>query len=371
MSSATTTNSQDPAEKAIQDFARITGVNEALAHFFLQDFDFQLERGLNAYYRQMEKEEDKTETSADDDDDDENDDDDGNDSDVMIIEDDDPMEVDDTETKVTTSQESNPATSTKQPNTKDDKFPDDITLVTYNVDGLDTGNLRTRFQGVVHIIAKINPEIILLQEVVDEHMEVINEVIAPMYHVITPLNKGMPYYTVTLVSKNILSRTMECKPFTNTSMGRTMTVFEGYWQKLRLVVIHSHLESMREHAQARKAQFSECMKKMESNLDAETLVIFAGDLNIRDSELPMIHPQIKDAWIAAGRDKATQYTWDNMKNSNKGLPNNVRYRFDRVYFNGPYKKIDFTLAGTQQIRKVMCYPSDHFAVVCKFWDPVN
>uniref|UniRef100_A0A914Y4C6 Endonuclease/exonuclease/phosphatase domain-containing protein n=1 Tax=Panagrolaimus superbus TaxID=310955 RepID=A0A914Y4C6_9BILA len=359
-------DSQDPAEKAIQDFARITGVNEALAHFFLQDFDFQLERGLNAYYRQMEKEEDTTEASAENDDDD----DDGNDSDVMIIEDDNSMEVDNSETNIPTNREPK-QTSTKLPNPNIDKFPDDITLVTYNVDGLDTGNLRTRFQGVVHIIAKINPEIILLQEVVDEHMDVINEVIAPMYHVITPLNKGMPYFTVTLVSKNISSRTLECKPFANTSMGRTMSVFEGYWQKLRLVVIHSHLESMREHAQARKAQFSECMKRMEANLDPDTLVIFAGDLNIRDSELPMIHPQIKDAWIAAGSDKETRYTWDNMKNSNKGLPNNVRYRFDRVYFNGPFKKVDFSLAGTQQIRKIMCYPSDHFAVVCKFWNPVN
>lgn len=33
----------DPAVKAIQDFAQITGVDEGLAHFFLQDFDFDLE----------------------------------------------------------------------------------------------------------------------------------------------------------------------------------------------------------------------------------------------------------------------------------------------------------------------------------------
>jgi tyrosyl-DNA phosphodiesterase 2 len=346
----------DPAEKAIQDFARITGVDEGLAHFFLQDYDFELEKGLNAYYRQMEKEEDST---------------DGNDSDCMIM-DDEKMEVDNNvEAKPTSSQKLNSTQKQRQPNPDDEKFPDDITLVTYNVDGLDTGNLKTRFQGVVHIIAKINPEIILLQEVVDAHMAIINEAMAPMYHVITPLDKEMPYFTVTLVSKNIISRTMEVKPFINTSMGRTMTVFEGYWQKLRLVVIHSHLESMREHAAARKAQFDECMKKMEENLDPNTLVIFAGDLNIRDAELPTIHPQIKDAWIAAGSAKETRYTWDNMKNSNKGLPNNVRCRFDRVYFNGPYRKIDFSLAGTQQIRKIMCYPSDHFAVVCKFWDPVN
>jgi exonuclease III len=341
--------SADPAEQAIQEFARITGVDEGLAHFFLQDYDFQLQSGLNAYYRQMEKEDSSNSIETPMEVDDEGD------SDVMIVE---------------TPTESKKA---QQKSTKlnSDKFPTDVTLVSYNIDGLDPTNLDTRFKGVINIIAKINPEIILLQEVVHAHMELINKVMAPMYHVITPMDKEMPYFTVTLVSKNIICRTQEVKPFANTSMGRTMTVFEGYWDKLRLVIIHSHLESMKEHSEARKAQFVECMKRMEENLDPNTLVIFGGDLNIRDAELPFIHPQIKDAWIAAGSNKETRYTWDMMKNKNKNLPNNVRCRFDRVYFNGPYKRIDFGLGGTQQIRKILCYPSDHFAVVCKFMDPVE
>lgn len=85
----------------------------------------------------------------------------------------------------------------------------------------------------------------------------------------------------------------------------------------------------------------------------------------------MIHPQIKDAWIAAGSDANTRYTWDNKLNQNKGLPPNVRCRFDRVYFCGPYKKLDFFLAGNRQIRNILCHPSDHFAVVCKFYEPNN
>ena len=42
---------------------------------------------------------------------------------------------------------------------------------------------------------------------------------------------------------------------------------------------------MKEHAEARKAQFRECIKKMEENIDPNTLVIFGGDLNIRDAEV--------------------------------------------------------------------------------------
>ena len=44
---------------------------------------------------------------------------------------------------------------------------------------------------------------------------------------------------------------------------------------------------MREFKEARQQQFGECMKKMEENLDPNTLVIFGGDLNIRDAEVSL------------------------------------------------------------------------------------
>ena len=79
---------------------------------------------------------------------------------------------------------------------------------------------------IITVIFSQNPEVILLQEVVDDHMSVIIEVFAKMYHVIFPTDSGMPYFTVTMVSRNIKCRSKEVKTFANTSMGRTMTVFE-------------------------------------------------------------------------------------------------------------------------------------------------
>lgn len=147
--------------------------------------------------------------------------------------------------------------------------------------------------------------------------------------------------------------------------------FQGYWQKLRIVIIHSHLESTKDYVAVRKAQFNECMKKFEQNIGTNTLVLFGGDLNIRDTEIDTFHPAIKDAWIAAGSDKKTEYTWDCKLNTNKALPHFIRCRFDRIYYNGPYKKVEFALHGTQQIKNIQRYPSDHFAAVAVFKQPQN
>lgn len=48
---------------------------------------------------------------------------------------------------------------------------------------------------------------------------------------------------------------------------------------------------MAEYSEKRKAQFSSCMKKLEALVadnPSETLAIFAGDLNIRDSEVRIV-----------------------------------------------------------------------------------
>lgn len=57
-------------------------------------------------------------------------------------------------------------------------------------------------------------------------MDKIRELMGPMYNIVAPVDDGMPYFTVTCVSKNIIPRLQEIKPFGNTMMGRTMTFFE-------------------------------------------------------------------------------------------------------------------------------------------------
>lgn len=61
-----------------------------------------------------------------------------------------------------------------------------------------------------------------------------------------------------------------------------------------------------------------------------------------------------------------KYTWDMLRNTNKEI-GKARLRFDRVYYAGPYRHINFLLAGTQRIRSIHRFPSDHFAIVCRFY----
>lgn len=62
-----------------------------------------------------------------------------------------------------------------------------------------------------------------------------------------------------------------------------------------------------------------------------------------------------------------EFTWDMIRNDNKKA-GKARLRFDRVYYIAPYRQVDFLLAGTQRIRGISCFPSDHFAIVCRFFD---
>lgn len=62
-----------------------------------------------------------------------------------------------------------------------------------------------------------------------------------------------------------------------------------------------------------------------------------------------------------------EFTWDMVRNDNKQA-GTARLRFDRVYYTAPYRHVDFLLTGTQRIRGISRFPSDHFAIVCRFSD---
>lgn len=88
-------------------------------------------------------------------------------------------------------------------------------------------------------------------------------------------------------------------------------------------------------------------------------------LKLKISTLPA---GVKDAWITAGSNNENKFTWDMRRNDNKQA-SGARMRFDRVFYKGPYADVRFSLQGTQRIRGIHCFPSDHFAVVCRFSDP--
>uniref|UniRef100_A0A914HQP4 5'-tyrosyl-DNA phosphodiesterase n=1 Tax=Globodera rostochiensis TaxID=31243 RepID=A0A914HQP4_GLORO len=349
----------DDAEEVIRQFAEITETDEAFAHFILQDVNFDLERALAHYYSADDPETAYKNFRRDN----------GDSGGTM-------SKSAGNEGKQPPRKRSRPADDPQNA-----AFPAELTLVSWNVDGRDERSLSKRFLAVLYIIARTNPEVIFLQEMTTELMPRLSELMSPMYNLVVSDTYNPQYFCVTLVSKNIRVTHSEVIPFSNTQMGRSMTVIQAQWQRLRLVLVNVHLESCREHGEVRKAQFKRCMEKIGTTVGsdaAETLAVFGGDLNIRDKEVAEVKadaaanlPEMRDAWEAAGSDGSLRFTWDMCRNDNYRDRGRARCRFDRVYFAGPYEDVEFNLEGTSRIRGPDCFPSDHFAIICRFVSPRN
>lgn len=162
----------------------------------------------------------------------------------------------------------------------------------------------------------------------------------------------------------------------------------------KLKLLNSHLESTGDFAEERMEQLRISFHEM-TKTDEKVNVIFGGDLNLRDKEV-LIYlslntagelndlssfqlyqvggppPRTKDAWEACGARKECQYTWDNMRNTNKSVPGNFkpRFRFDRVFCrpatsHSAIPKF-FGLIGLQKIAGYQCFPSDHWGLLVDF-----
>ncbi|CAK5076421.1 unnamed protein product [Meloidogyne enterolobii] len=265
---------------AIKRFAEMTQVDEGLAHFLLQESDFDINRALTEFF---------------------------NNSNQTLPTSSNSKEVD---VEVVTGVDE-PKMNNKRAYKDEEVFPSELTLLSWNVDGLDDRQREKRFTAALYIIAKTNPEVIFLQEMVEPLMPQLNGLMSPMYNTfIQKPNCG--YFCITLVSKNIKIIKDEFIPFDNTTMGRGM------------------------------------------------LIVEVGNLP----------ESIKDAWIEAGSQPQYRYTWDLKRNDNyagrfgKGQP---RARFDRILFKGPPQtKVDFKLEGINRIKGPNCFVSDHFALICRF-----
>ncbi|KAJ1355758.1 hypothetical protein KIN20_013292 [Parelaphostrongylus tenuis] len=241
----------------------------------------------------------------------------------------------------------------------------EVSLVSWNIDGLDGNNLSTRMKGVYKIINNLNPDFVFLQEVVGRELPTINR-FSTFYNIFYS-NEDYLYFTAILVSKMFEVDSHNVIHYQNSGMGRTLQIVEGKIGIQKVFLLNTHLESMREHSKIRKEQFKECMEKIREIISnhPNCLLFFGGDLNIRDDEVSNVPRGLEDAWISAGRDKQAEFTWDTRKNDNKRAFG-ARNRFDRIYWYGPLHSVKFSLAGQQRIRSCLCFPSDHWAVHCEF-----
>lgn len=327
------------AQKLVKEFEGITNTDEAFAQFCLQEADWDLSRALNSHFASVCQEaEARLEAAAR------------------------PAEAETSGPKRTISEALEEGILTTRP-------PDSLTLISWNIDGLDKHNLRQRTKAVCKIIKEEGADIVFLQEVIPETLAYIQEKLSD-YHCIPGSQEA--YFVCTLLRRGrVYFDKSKIIPFSNTTMGRHLLAVSAHCGQVRFDLLNTHLESTAEYAEERKAQLRKSLEIISARPKNQT-VIYGGDLNMRDSELAAVGGLpigLRDCWEACGRRKEAEFTWDLTRNSNLEWQGKFRprCRFDRLYLRGQSTTAakHFGLVGLQKVAGTQSYPSDHWGLIVK------
>lgn len=330
----------------IEQFTQVTKTDEALAQFYLQENDWNTAASIAVYYEQNTQSLNEKPTAKR-----------SNTANIL------------------------PAKRIKSGNTEL-FLPKKFSFISWNIDGISDKNIKERTLAVVNTIKVRKVDIVFLQEVIAETYEILEANLSADY--LLTDNKAPEgadkkfYFTVTILRRStLILDSIIVKPFSNSKMMRDLTVANvKFIDGTKLLLMNTHLESTKEFAEPRMAQLKQAFDIMVKNSDENknTSIIFAGDLNTRDSEVQKvgIPKGIKDVWIALGERKECQYTWDSMRNTNSEIQGRFkpRCRFDRVYFKTSIqediKPEHFGLCGIEKVFRMQSFPSDHWGVYCIF-----
>ncbi|CAG5884621.1 unnamed protein product [Menidia menidia] len=333
------------------EFAAIAGTDSAVAQCYLSENDWEMERALNSFFE----------------------------ADMERVFEDDLPEVDNSpKTKRQKVEEpppencidltgDSPATSKKPPEEEDSK----LSLISWNVDGLDTDNLAERARGLCSYLVLYTPDVVFLQELIPPYVQYLKKR-AVSYLIIEGGEEG--YFTGMMLKKSrVKFLESEVVTYPTTQMMRNLLVAQVSFRGQKLCLMTSHLESCKGHAQERMKQLRLLMQRIREAPDDVT-VLFGGDTNLRDSEVAKVGlpSGVCDVWERLGRQEHCRYTWDTKANNNKTVPFVSRCRFDRVYFRPATKDGVTRLAPDHMalvgLEKLDCgrYTSDHWGIYCSF-----
>ncbi|NXK49860.1 TYDP2 phosphodiesterase, partial [Chauna torquata] len=246
-----------------------------------------------------------------------------------------------------------------------------FSLITWNIDGLDLRNLRERARGVCSYLALYSPDVVFLQEVTSPYLCIL-ERRAGSYTIIPGNIDG--YFTAMLLKKSrVKLLKQEIIHFPTTSMMRNLLVVHVSVSGNELCLMTSHLESTKDHSKERVKQLQIVLNKMQKESESTT-VIFGGDTNLRDSEVTKLGGlpnNITDIWEFLGKPQHCRYTWDTSSNTNLGMENTYKLRFDRIYFRSAEAEGGHIIPRSMDLiglEKLDCgrFPSDHWGLLCHF-----
>ncbi|XP_036371817.1 tyrosyl-DNA phosphodiesterase 2 [Megalops cyprinoides] len=354
---------EESRTRLCDEFASITSTDNALAQCYLAENDWDMERALNSFFEADVK------AVADEFEDLPENDDSSKKSKKSVTETVDCIDLTDDEPascSSTATEGSGEGTKAKTEQEDEGK----LSLLTWNVDGLDLGNLQERARGLCSYLVLYTPDVVFLQELIPPYIQYLRKR-AVSYTIIEGNEDG--YFTGIMLKKSrVKLLKSEIVEYPTTQMLRNLLIAQVSFSGQELCLMTSHLESCKEQSQERMTQLKMVLKRIREAPDNIT-VLFGGDTNLRDTEVTKVGglpAGVCDVWEHLGRQEHCRYTWDTKANSNKGVPYVSRCRFDRVYLRPPKAGAQvapehMSLVG---LEKLDCgrYTSDHWGIYCSF-----
>ncbi|XP_008420244.1 tyrosyl-DNA phosphodiesterase 2 [Poecilia reticulata] len=355
---ASTSNSESPSVSDVEksrsglceEFATITGTDSAVAQCYLAENDWEMERAINSFFEaDMERifEEDFQESDS--------------------VPPKKKQKVEEEPSKECIDLTGDSPVARKPPDEDDGK----LSLISWNVDGLDTDNLPERARGLCSYLVLYTPDVVFLQELIPLYVQYLKKR-AVSYLIIEGGEEA--YFTGMMLKKSrVKYLESEIVTYPTTQMMRNLLVAQVTFKGQKLCLMTSHLESCKGHAQERMKQLHTVMQRMKDAPDDVT-VLFGGDTNLRDTEVAKVGlpSGVCDVWERLGKQEHCRYTWDTKANNNKTVPFVSRCRFDRVYLRPASKEGVPRLAPDHMaligVEKLDCgrYTSDHWGIYCSF-----
>lgn len=344
-------NVEENRSRLCSEFAGITGADSAVAQCYLVENQWEMQKAMNSFFEaDLEKvfEEDMSDSES------------SSKRKRQKIEEKPPAE------SIDLTGES--PVSTRKPSEEDDHK---LSLISWNVDGLDTDNIGERARGLCSYLVLYTPDVVFLQELIPSYILYLKKR-AVSYLLIEGGEEG--YFTGIMLKKSRVKFVeSEIVTFPTTQMMRNLLVAQVTFKGQKLCLMTSHLESCKAQAGERMKQLRVAMQRMREAPDDVT-VLFGGDTNLRDTEVAKVGlpPQVSDVWERLGKQEHCRYTWDTKANNNKALPYVSRCRFDRVYIRPATKEGVPRLAPDHMallgLEKLDCgrFTSDHWGIYCSF-----
>ncbi|XP_068576005.1 tyrosyl-DNA phosphodiesterase 2-like [Cebidichthys violaceus] len=256
-------------------------------------------------------------------------------------------------------------------NTPEEDENNKLSLISWNVDGLDEEEQPERARGLCSYLISHSPDVVLLQELIQPYTRFMKKRLADNYVFIEGGKEG--YFIGMMLKKSrVTLLDSEIVAYPTSRMMRNLLVAQVLFKGQKFCFMMSHFESCKANAGERMRQLRLVIRRM-AKMPDDVTVLFGGDTNLRDAEVAKVGlPDSCDVWEVLGEPEHCRYTWDTHANTNNDHRYKSRFRFDRLYLRRAaadgvpqLEPHSMALIGLEKL-KCGRYTSDHWGIHCTF-----